>query len=144
MFPFMMEGHFFEYASFSIYAVELVLWLCIIASFTHFKKIQISDADIFLFAFLFVAIVVSFFASEPALAFAAMFRIAEGVLLYFSVRTMRINWTYLLSLLTIAGVMQSIFAFVQINLQRISPSVALGIAEQYPPTFGVSFVEFCH
>ena len=142
VFPFMMEGHFFEYASFSIYAVELVLWLCIIASFPHFKKIQISDADIFLFAFLFVAIGVSFFASEPALAFAAMFRIAEGVLLYFSVRTMRINWTYLLSLLTIAGVMQSIFAFAQINLQHISPSVALGIAEQYPHTFGVSVVEF--
>ncbi len=142
LFPYMWAGHFFEYASFSIYAVEFVLWLCIIASLPYLKRIRIADADMFLCTFLFVAVVVSFFASEPALAFVALFRIAEGVLLYFSVRTMKINWVYFLSLFTIAGVMQAILAFVQIKLQYVSSSALLGIAAQDPHTFGVSVVEF--
>ena len=139
--PFFLNWQFFEYATLSVYASEIILWIFLISSLTKFKEIKLKDADIFLISFWILSFILAFFALSQSLAFFALFRLTEGILLYFAVRTARLKWDRLLWVLAVSGLLEAVYAILQVYMQKIYASTLLGVASKDPLQIGSAVVE---
>ncbi|TSC76270.1 MAG: hypothetical protein G01um101431_891 [Parcubacteria group bacterium Gr01-1014_31] len=151
-----LNGAFWEYGSFSLYALELVVWVCLISAFARLlatrgasapfswrrfftsKGVVVAGAaGLTLLSWLSIA-----WSEDRALALQAAFRLTEGVaLLIVLAQTARRGRALAGQAWALAAAAQGIVAAAQFFTQRIAGSVWLGVDPQLPSELGASVIE---
>lgn len=141
----LINGEVWEYGRFSLYGVDLIILVALVAWFIgrlfrpHAKKLSpliwLTLAGISCVSFWSI-----YFALDSSLAIYSFGRLLEGVLLFFLVTQLRYAWTVPAWTVVWSGVMQSLLAFGEFLFQYIPQSKWFGVATQDPAFSGVSVV----
>lgn len=159
--PAFLNGSYFEYGTFSLYATEILLGIIVILSIiflivklkqpvnppTHELRwaSQLTSKPVnrilFLFLLLLLVLLNCFLAIDKDLAFFKLTWFVLAVALFCIILTVKpdfkkISWAFILS-----GLLQSFFAIQQFIEQKVVANKWLGMASQDPQTLGTPVVE---
>ncbi|MDO8559471.1 MAG: O-antigen ligase family protein [bacterium] len=151
-----LNGAFWEYGSFSLYALELVVWACLIFALARLLATRGASAPFFwrrwatpkgavvagaaglvLWSWFSIA-----WAQDRSLALQAAFRLTEGVaLLIVLARSSRRGRSLAGQAWALAAAAQGIVAAAQFFTQQVAGSTWLGVDPQLPSELGASVIE---
>jgi len=148
-----LNGGFWEYGTFSLYATEILLWLIIILFFwrqrylvsetlsvSHLKKHRRAVFGAVIFFVVLAAQV--FFSRSPAVSLNYIIHFLEGMALVVALAGSGISFFRSAAALWLGGVGQGALAIYQFLIQNIFASKWLGLAEHSARQLGASVVEF--
>lgn len=135
-----------EYGTISIYAVELLLWLCFaVFIFSGRLRFMHIKADgklaVIILAFVTYAIFGIFENPSPVRGFFVWLRLAEAAALFTLIAWGGVKNKWLIYSFIAGAAVQAVLGIVQFSVQGISPSTLFGIATHDPAFLGDAVVE---
>lgn len=140
-------GEAWQYGTYGIYAIDaLLILLAIVWIFFGEKKLSIRPKHVQTIWMIIAAIAVAafftlFFSADRSVSGYRLVTLCSGILLAYLLSRRVIPVKTAAVALSMAGVVQGVFAFVQVMTQRIAGSTVLGIAAHAPEELGQSVVE---
>ncbi|MFH0779751.1 MAG: O-antigen ligase family protein [Parcubacteria group bacterium] len=149
--PAFLNGGYFEYGTFSLYATEILLGIIVILSIIFFitklrqpvNQLTSKPVNRLLLLVLLVLLVLlnCFLAINKDLAFFKLTWLILAVALFCVILTVKPDFKKLSWALILSGLLQSFFAIQQFIEQKIIANKWLGLAGQDPQTLGTPVVE---
>ncbi|MDP3244940.1 MAG: O-antigen ligase family protein [bacterium] len=149
-----LNGGYWEYGTYSVYAIEILLWIIIVFSVVEtagrkFKiknlklKITIQNEKLFYVVggLLLIGIISAVRALSPTLAFCWLGRFFEGVAIFLIIKYSRVDFKKLCWAFVAGAVVQAGLGIWQFAAQTVVASKWLGMAGQDASVLGVSVVE---
>lgn len=138
-----LKGEHWEYGTFSLYGADMLLVVIFLLSLFLPKK-QPKGAERFwvlILGFFLISFASIFWSQNKELAWYAAAKLAEGLLLFWLVIRLSVNWRAIGMAIVSSGVVQAILGIYQFFLQQIVASKWLGLAAHDPGTLGDFVVE---
>lgn len=135
-----------EYGTVSVYAVELLLWLCF-AAFLFSGRIKIAQnrsggkLALAILAFAAYAVFTIFENPSRVRGFFAWLRLAEGAALFALLAWGGVKNKWLVASFLAGAAVQAALGIAQFSIQGISPSTLFGLARHDPAFLGDAVVE---
>lgn len=156
-YPRMLNGAFWEYGSFSLYAIEALVWVCLILAAVRamrngfsalprlsWKKFLQPSGVIFIGVIMLLAAAWSslLWAPDRMVALQTAFRLTESIaLFYVFVLAKKTTQQYAGVAWAVAAGLQGVVAISQYFTQEVLGSTWFGMAPQWPGMLGASVVE---
>jgi hypothetical protein len=145
-----LGGEPWEYATVSVYALEILLLLLFAGALVlhlidfdddiHFRNQTSILILILLVLFAVMGVVSAFMAPDRQVGVVAALRLIEGVGLVFLLFHTRFSLHRLALLVSVSAVVQSVLGVYQVITQKVTASTLLGVSEKLPQTPGVSVI----
>ncbi|MFH1173135.1 MAG: O-antigen ligase family protein [bacterium] len=147
--PGKLNGGFWEYGTFSLYAIDL-LWLLVLLLFVFWQinqkppslKTRMAKLNFALLTFFLAALLSTFWASDKSLAWYGFWKLSQGLSLVWLLASARFIKTVRVVLALVMGAaIQSWLAIWQFLAQSAFSDKWLGLAEHSPGDLGASVLE---
>lgn len=139
----LLNGGTWEYGTFSIYAIDILLVIILVVSFLAPKQ-SISSTKrwwVLLFSFFSIGFVSIIWSSNNQLSLYSALKLLEGMAMIWLVLRIKFQWRALGIAFIASGVVQATLAIVQFFSQRIVANKWLGLAAHDPAILGEFVVE---
>jgi len=154
-----LNGGYWEYGTFSLYATELLLWLIVLlyAYFLFFKKRYIREVfnterikknykyAIVLLLFIFLNIVNIFISLDSDISYQHFIRLLSAIcigVIILNVFFIKKDRIIAITVFWSSGIIQGLMSIWQFLSQKVYGSSLLGMSSQDPSDFGVGVIEY--
>ena len=137
-----LNNGLWEYGTYSVYAIDLLLLFIFILSFFYKSKIKLIVSHWSLvIGFWLLSFISVYWAVNQELGFYYWLRITGILIFLFIIAKLNLSFKKISWSLVLAGLLQSLLAIAQFFSQKVIASKWLGIAAQTPSTLGVQVIE---
>ncbi len=140
----LLNGQYWEYGSFSLYAVDIFLIIAIIlALFISKQKVFAVTKKywVIILSFLLVVFVSALIAQNKEISWYWLGKMIEGILLFWLVLKIKFDWHKLAGAFIISGIIQAGLGIYQFVTQQVVANKWLGLAQHDPGVLGDLVVE---
>jgi len=138
-----LNGQYWEYGSFSLYATDILFFGIFILSLFLFKgqHRKLNQFWVLILGFFLICFASIFWSQDKEISWYAILKLCEAILLFWLVLRIKLHWKCISWSLVAAGVGQSVFGIYQFFTQQAIANKWLGLAAHQPEILGDLVIE---
>ncbi|XOU94066.1 MAG: O-antigen ligase family protein [Candidatus Kerfeldbacteria bacterium] len=140
----LLNGQYWEYGSFSLYAVDIILIIIVILALLISRQkvfVTIKKYWVIILSFLLLIFASSLIAQNKEISWFWFGKVLEGILLFWLVLKIKFDWHKLAGAFIISGVIQAGLGIYQFVIQKVFANKWFGLAEHDPSILGDFVIE---